>query len=81
MKPDDRADAAERGQSIAKHGGARQGDADALDSPAKRVAEGEPAAGEESRQELPGRDIPPPPPEASGASEAVEENSTPPEEK
>ncbi len=50
-----------------------RGDADALDSPAKRVAEGEPAAGEESRQELPGRDIPPPPPEATGASEAVEE--------
>ncbi|WP_342164427.1 NADH-quinone oxidoreductase subunit NuoE [Methylobacterium sp. SD21] len=73
VKPEDRADAAERGRSVAKHGGARQGDADALDSPAKRVAEGEPAAGEESRQELPGRDIPPPPPEATGASEAVEE--------
>ncbi|KAF1857349.1 hypothetical protein Lal_00044852 [Lupinus albus] len=73
VKPEDRADAAERGHSTAKHGGARQHDADALDSPAKRVAEGEPAAGEESRQELPGRDIPPPPPEASGASEAVEE--------
>ncbi|GJE38173.1 NADH-quinone oxidoreductase subunit NuoE [Methylobacterium persicinum] len=73
VKPEDRADAAERGQSIAKHGSARPGDADALDSPAKRIAEGEPAAGEEGRQELPGRDIPPPPPEASGASEAVEE--------
>ncbi|MFC6746675.1 NADH-quinone oxidoreductase subunit NuoE [Methylobacterium persicinum] len=58
VKPEDRADAAERGQSIAKHGSARPGDADALDSPAKRIAEGEPAAGEEGRQELPGRDIP-----------------------
>lgn len=73
VKPEDRAEAAERGRSIAKRGSARQHDADALDSPAKRVAEGEPAAGESSGQELPGRDIPPPAPEASGASEAVEE--------
>ena len=46
VKPEDRADAAERGRSTAKHGAARPGDADVLDSPAKRVAEGEPAAGE-----------------------------------
>jgi NADH-quinone oxidoreductase subunit E len=73
VKPEDRADASERAHSLAKHGGARLHDTDALDSPAKRVAEGEPAAGDEGGQELPGRDIPPPPPEATGASEAVEE--------
>ena len=69
VKPEDRADAAERGRSTAKHGAARPGDADVLDSPAKRVAEGEPAAGEQGHQEAPARDAVPQQPEASGASE------------
>jgi NADH-quinone oxidoreductase subunit E len=68
VKPEDRADAAERGRSTAKHGAARPGDADVLDSPAKRVAEGEPASGEQGHQEAPARDAVPPQPEASGAS-------------
>ena len=70
VKPEDRADAAERGRSTAKHGAARQGDADVLDSPAKRVAEGEPAAGEQGKQDVPARDSVPQQPEASGASDA-----------
>jgi NADH-quinone oxidoreductase subunit E len=69
VKPEDRADAAERGRSTAKAGAARQGDADVLDSPAKRVAEGEPAAGEQGHQEVSDRDAVPQQPEASGASE------------
>jgi len=68
VKPEDRADAAERGRSTAKHGAARPGDADVLDSPAKRIAEGEPAAGEQGNQETPQRDTVPQQPEASGAS-------------
>jgi NADH-quinone oxidoreductase subunit E len=70
VKPEDRADAAERGRSTAKHGAARQGDADVLDSPAKRVTAGEPAAGEQGHQETPDRDVVPQQPEASGASQA-----------
>ena len=68
VKPEDRADAAERGRSTAKHGAARPGDADVLDSPAKRIAEGEPAAGEQGNQETPQRDTVPQQPDASGAS-------------
>ncbi|WP_342108908.1 NADH-quinone oxidoreductase subunit NuoE [Methylobacterium sp. SI9] len=70
VKPEDRADAAERGRSTAKHGAARPGDADVLDTPAKRVAEGEPAAGEQGKQDVPDRDSVPQQPEASGASDA-----------
>ncbi|WP_267423619.1 NADH-quinone oxidoreductase subunit NuoE [Methylobacterium sp. GC_Met_2] len=70
VKPEDRADAAERGRSTAKAGAARQGDADVLDSPAKRVAEGEPAAGEQGNQDVPARDAVPQQPEASGASDS-----------
>ncbi|WP_267355453.1 MULTISPECIES: NADH-quinone oxidoreductase subunit NuoE [unclassified Methylobacterium] len=70
VKPEDRADAAERGRSTAKAGAARQGDADVLDSPAKRVAEGEPAAGDQGNQDVPARDAVPQQPEASGASDA-----------
>ncbi|MGU3536859.1 NADH-quinone oxidoreductase subunit NuoE [Methylobacterium sp. A54F] len=70
IKSEDRDDAADRGQSTAKHGAARPTDAAVLDTPAQRAAEGEPQAAEAGAQSSLDRDEVPPQPEASGASEA-----------